>query len=45
MENENEWICVIVVVCASIDSAVLLRIEALSSVNVSECECMKLNGV
>ena len=42
VDNENEWMCVIVcavIVCASIDSAKLLRTEALSSVNVCECVC------
>ena len=34
VDNENEWICVIV--CASIDSAKLLRTEALVCVNVSK---------
>ena len=34
VDNENEWICVII--CASIDSAKLLRTEALSSVNGSK---------
>ena len=43
MENKNEWICVIV--CASIDSALSLRMEALSSVNVREFEVDELDGV
>ena len=34
-----------VIVCDSINSAVLPRMEILASVNVSECGCMKLNGM